>query len=576
MFYQYLKTVSGDITAIWIADYNTSFNNLQGPDGYYQQFLSHIKVPSDGVWPASTTYTSIASDESIMSALNNNFLNTTDYMRTLQDLSTAVVPVDCSSNCYQAVTQTTLTSVQMIGSENSATMQLYQALYQQLQNQMPVPGTQASNISPFFDQYNDTLMAIYQQNVAALQEAYMIEATMNYLNYVNGQNNGGNSQIDGPEDISEIGYSYSGQDTQTEQQALTDAQVALAKLYAARVNALLMTTMQFIVTDDFHACYPLPTPAPSSDPLINVWINNHPYSNVLQRARPAWGFPGTTSKQVMPVIQGANWGFYTYGGINQYYTCAENLRANEKANPSDPAPLTSDTCPPMLPALNGATWDGVNYSVYLCEFNTNSQQLTPTVDVTTVSTYPSAPLTLTYGTVDSQQVAALLPTDPNSNWPTVADGNPIATVPLTFIETMYSFNEQLLLGYPGSDQFQLKKFSATPSIQEIPDNNGGTIQSVPPDNFTIANALVFTGSDSIPAEHIFYVVGDNVSSYWESRYSITVNAGLLCNKYDPLCTASSAGLCIAGNAISIAPGNDNTEGNWVMNAIISIGGACSQ
>ena len=57
------------------------------------------------------------------------------------------------------------------GGSTSATVQVYEALFQQLQAAMPQNlATVTSNLPTLMEEYNDAIMAIYQQDLAALQE----------------------------------------------------------------------------------------------------------------------------------------------------------------------------------------------------------------------------------------------------------------------------------------------------------------------------------------------------------------------------------------------------------------------
>jgi len=368
IFYLYTQAQAAIIAQIWFYGYQTSFNAIQGADGAYSQFLVNIGVPTTGQWPSTTTYATLAANSAIMTKLNTVATpGTTAYMANLQNLSTAVVPVGCTA-CYKNTVQTKLAGV---GSENSATMQVFDALYEQLQTYVPIPGTAtANNFTTVLEAYNNELMSIYQQNIAALQTAYTVEASENYLNYINGQNNGGTNQIAGIEDIPEITYTFSNQSLVTEQQNLTNAQVKLTLLYAARINQLYNTTLQYIVSDQPGASFTLPTPPTFTSASVNSYIAAHPYKSFIAQTKPSLKIVGTLG-QPMPTVAGSPSLFYQYDALNQIYLCVYNLQAGQ--------PSTSISCPLLLPGATGATWNGINFSIY--SSLSSPMQLSPSFNI---------------------------------------------------------------------------------------------------------------------------------------------------------------------------------------------------
>ncbi|MFY9656816.1 MAG: hypothetical protein WAK01_09555, partial [Methylocystis sp.] len=53
-----------------------------------------------------------------------------------------------------------------------------------IDTQLPTPGTQLStNVITTINSYNQLLFNMYQQDVLAMQYAYTMEATSNYMNY---------------------------------------------------------------------------------------------------------------------------------------------------------------------------------------------------------------------------------------------------------------------------------------------------------------------------------------------------------------------------------------------------------
>jgi len=589
-FYSYVQSATSTTVNGWIYDYNTAFNAFQGDDGYYAQFLEKLGLPSSGEWPSGTTYATVAADATTMTNLQDwaNSL-TTGWMSDLQNLSTANVPVNCDPPCYKSVTQATLITTGSIGTQNAAALQLYQALYQNLQSYVPYLGTQIasppecptpaptpatpgptptpsapccpsgmSGMACYFEQYNNELMSIYQQSVSALQQAYTIEATLNYLNYINGQNEAGSVQIPGIEDIPSIAYTFSNASTATEQQNLTNAQVALAQLYAARINQLYESTVQFIVTDQPLAGYTWPTPPafatpnPTTSPTgaaviptVNAYMADHPYKSLVSKVKPASTIAGATGQQ-MPTIVQNSYMMYQYDGLNALWGCMYNNAA--AAGGSAYTPLDATTCPPLFAGATGASWDGVNLSVY---YGYESGSLTPalvgTINVNEASSKsPSSAFVLWNQDLTTGMTSALLPVSVNPSYPALYDQNGSLNLQGAGFEGSaewnftYNLTTTELATSPSGSWYSQSCNACNPMTQTI---HPAKIDGGP--NFHVLNQY------NAPNGYIgaFYLLGVEAS---DPEYG---NVGLTCPANDPFCTVVTNGICIGGNQLQIGQGS---------------------
>ncbi len=528
VFYAFVQTVEQGFAAVWIALYDDSFNAIQGTDGAYLAFLGTLGVPSStGQWPTGMTYQSLATSPKVMNDLNTVAIaNVTSYMQHLQDLSTAVVPLDCA-DCYRTVTAAVLTTGTSVGSNTSATLQLYDALYQQLRAALPQNnGKATSNLAPLMEAYNQEIMSIYQQNVTALQEAYTIEAVQNYLNYVNGQTSGGNLQIGAAEGSPSLLYSYGGGSAQAEQQALADAQEQVAYLYAARINVLFGSTMKYIVSDPPFASYPWPaapqftnTPKTSFTAQqlqdINAYVAAHPYADFVKLNKSAQGITGTIG-QVMPTVNQDPYVFYQYDGINQFYGCENTLLQSG-------GPLTAETCPPLFPASTGAQWDGIHFSVY---YGVNgSPVLAGVLDLVSASANVTDPLSLYSGTLATGQPAtALLPTQINAGSISQGDASVVLSEidlagSTTNVKFTYSFSLENVI--PGANQFWFQQ--------------SGNVQNIDMEQFSGVANQVSGPNGFVGAFFINWQYYKNHTLY---------HVGLACAAGDPYCWITMTGICL--------------------------------
>ena len=159
---------------------------------------------------------------------------------------------------------------------------------------------------------------------------------------------------------------YGNNSASVEATNLTNAQEQLALLYAARLNILYKTTMQYIVSDQPITALPnVPTISGSSEWIAyaNKFMQDHPYTQIIALNKSAKNIVGSInqSSQILPTVN-ENYVFYQYDGLNDIYTCAINVAQGKS--------LSSSNCPSLFPNTNQATWNGQNFNAYVLQDGT--------------------------------------------------------------------------------------------------------------------------------------------------------------------------------------------------------------
>lgn len=352
-------------------DYNTATQNVQGS---FNTFML-----DGGFWLGPQTPNPYASVQSSASTTQDFYSlvsfadSQTTFVDNLNDASGsnlscsgALLPPSNSAadpNCYLKVAM----------DSGSALVNLDKTMGTQLQSQMLVNLNAGANTVPLFDQYNQGLAGFYQQSVSTLQQAFMMEYTINQMNYFNGAAYT-NGQVTSPGQIASLGevagtyYSFPSLKEVLANTAPTPAQQAsyynraqkaLSQLYAARVNQLYLNTIGFIVSDvpiDGAQSYP-------TDGSINAAID---YSaSVGKYVTTAPGVTASTPLGMLPTIAtaGAGWqssaALYQYSGLRNVGACSASLKAYNAVNGASgvltgpSGALNATTCPSILTAAGG-------------------------------------------------------------------------------------------------------------------------------------------------------------------------------------------------------------------------------
>ena len=238
------------------------------------------------------------------------------------------------------------------------------------------------NVIQLFDQYNNTLVAYYQQSVNAIQNAYTIAYLINYLNYFNTQN------VTLPDVYNVHGTYYSSANASNI--SYNTAQENVTKFYAALMNQAYVNAVGYIVTDKPVAGQSYPDnqliPFVNSNGYIIHGVESVNYSAIVGSALAVESATATeviykafsnlnastrteynalaSSLSLLtssnPPNSPSNSGilFYQYGGINNVATCLSTIESYNSTNSTNinKAFSSSSTCPSVLSNKSG-TWN---------------------------------------------------------------------------------------------------------------------------------------------------------------------------------------------------------------------------
>ncbi|MEY4503992.1 MAG: hypothetical protein RL154_284 [Pseudomonadota bacterium] len=264
-----------------------------------------------------------------------------------------------------------------------------------LANMLPIPGTQSSNVVTSINQYNQTLLQIYEQNVLSLQYAYNIEATSNYMNFINytnclNQNNNNGSactanQIPSWYGLLETTFSVGSNSSnsitpstitgstlsssaQLTTQYFTTAQQNLLLAYAKRVNTLYKNLMNFIISDPQMSTQSyISQPSPQTYYIYgqNIAVSFKP-QNSLYTTIAAATLKSSTNGGQIPGSQLSSLGggiLYQYSGINQLYSCVGPSNITPSSSTAK-ASINLNNCVSAFPSSVNGYYDGVSMQAY--------------------------------------------------------------------------------------------------------------------------------------------------------------------------------------------------------------------
>lgn len=259
-----------------------------------------------------------------------------------------------------------------------------------IDTQLPTPGTQLStNVITTINSYNQLLFNMYQQDVLAMQYAYTMEATSNYMNYyayrkclITGTASPATCASNIPqiypwEGVPAIAFSVGEDTTQINPNTvntirLTDAyftaaQQNLLAVYAARVNALYKSILTFTISDS-----PLSTqsyaPPPGPITLTNGAVIKFEPQNAMYSTVPAETLSSTVNGGSIPggLLNSSGGLLYQYGGINQVWTCLTPSTTQSLTHPNESAPtINLRNCASAFPNSSSSSYNGVTMSAYV-------------------------------------------------------------------------------------------------------------------------------------------------------------------------------------------------------------------
>lgn len=378
-FYQ--AYYAGAVAIAGLADQNfqdalQNFTGIPGgTGGLFATFMQDVglwqnvsPVPGASLQnPSQGTVANASPDEGSQSTFRNS----------LQSLSGTAYDTSCSSNCYATVTS--ILEEPGCSTSNptgcSAIIAAYASLAESLvaaittctaADSSACP-TQPPNAVPSIDQYNATVVSMYQQAVYAMQQAFTIEYATNQANFFYGL---ANPAAPVPPGFTENSWGgvpgtfYSPQagafDAATESGVYDQAQRQLALMYAARINALYANTLSYLFTDTPIGGQAWPTEAAT----VVIGGSSTPVPNPIQYASQVGANLSPGAPLDLVQLGGATWraetALYQYVGLQDVNSC---ISAVESFNASASAPglittaLAGGACPSILALPGGGSLD---------------------------------------------------------------------------------------------------------------------------------------------------------------------------------------------------------------------------
>lgn len=384
-FYQeaYVAALQDASTSAYLyeTDLNALSPSVEAGLGLYGDFMED----QTGFWSgfgmtdASVTPTSVATSPSFYDVQSWVSSKAPDFQSKLASVS-AVDAVwvndttmtfctsDSDSNCYVYATT----------NNGSSLIKLFKSMAIQLEASvnlnLPNDSSQHSDVVSLYEDYNLSLVSLYQRSAIALQQAFQMEWLVNQINYEHAfATNSDFEQIKSLGDIGGTLYTYKSLPNAQEQKAYNEAQLQLTLAYAARYNLLYINTINYVVSDapvaGLQPQYP--------DQPANFTYNGVTYAETEQidfanqvgaalpnvtggpKKHPLDEVPAVATTALQNDSGAKNTGYilYQFSGLTDVAQCIKNI---ESYNQSATSALTlqeysaSNSCPSIFTDSNGA------------------------------------------------------------------------------------------------------------------------------------------------------------------------------------------------------------------------------
>lgn len=349
-------------------------------DGMTQNFLKYAGLTNQS--GESTGISLMQMSVSGYSELQTMVVSdSTSYQISLMNLSGTQVNNSCSNNCYQYVSQ----------DQNSALILTYQSIYNSYKEQIQQALSNNQNIVPLIQNYNNTLVYLYQQSMVNLQSAYSIEFMINQANYF-AAIRGLSSQYQVPS-LSNSGGTYYTTSTTIESSNLIAQtndynliQQQLSLLYAAKFNQLYINTIQYIMSDpaaSFQVESGQTLYYDVNGVVKSIYESNGYIDNISKNViTPISLAPGNSWKEKNSNVMGI---LYQFDGLRNSAICTTAI-TNYVKNESNIAnvPFNNLSCPVLFNSQDSTTesgfYNGINLVPYVANYNTSSVSLTESVN----------------------------------------------------------------------------------------------------------------------------------------------------------------------------------------------------
>lgn len=382
-FYQNNYKTAVQIAGVSTYNLQQTLSQLSGNNGQFTAFMQDANL-----WNLANAPIAGASLENVsletMLKVNPDPGTQAMFRNAVQDISgTSYNPSSCSNgNCYSVVNQMqfgsscTATAAES-GQSCPALIQSFNSLANALQSGIEANFNTSSNIVPLYDQYNNTVVSIYQQTLYALQQAFTIEYMVNQMNYYYASANptAGTFQLDSYGGVEGTYYAFTAAsyDAETETSNYNEAQKQLAAMYASRVNALFINTLNYIASDP-----PIGTQAyPDVPATITVAGQTTTDPNPVDFSNQV-GVALTPQHPVEQVGMAGPAVLYQYSGLNNVNTCISSVENYNNTLTSATGTITAALgasssgatgCPSLFTQngspLNGSYFDGNTFAPYV-------------------------------------------------------------------------------------------------------------------------------------------------------------------------------------------------------------------
>ncbi len=333
--------------------YNQAFINLngngEGDYGIFGNFMNDVGCWTDGMVNPNASESQIANNNDSMITANIFVLgNQTIAQNSLQNVTGTQYDISScsqSGNCYNYVKQ----------NNSSAYVMTLQSMYESMLLEGKTYVDSATNIIPLYDDYNNSLAALYQQNLTAITEMYQIEFSINQLNALS---QGSTQQVASLFGVPQTHFEYNTSLSESQNtNNYNQAQVQLSLYFAALLNQMYSTTLSYIVSD-----VPFGLQSYPNTTLNYVGANGIDY---VESGFTNYAVMSTNSStplgQFKSEFNGAtNLMLYQYAGINNVNQCINSLISyNQMYGPANnmESVLNPSNCSPVF-------WDNITNSAY--------------------------------------------------------------------------------------------------------------------------------------------------------------------------------------------------------------------
>ena len=427
-------------------------------------------------------------------------------------------------------------------------------------NSIATEGSSPPNIAPGIEEYNNQILYIFEIVSATLQAAYTVDASINQINYYQGQSLDPDNPPPNPvtelETNIQIYYSYDqtlSSSTNATYYELIQKQLAL--VYAKRYAMLYDLAVEYIISDQPFSTFSYPSMT-TGNTKIDTFYKNQSYEDYYKKTVPSSQMAtesqiGVLGKQFpeIKLLDSSEYVFYLYTGLNEFASCQ-----NAFLEGTD---LDTNNCPSIYDSYNVAktpgVYDGTNLQVWSARTSSANPVLTYKYDLN--GRCRSGDMTDSYWVITAffnniehgfscKPPANIIqgidgystpwndsysPTDPHAKFYWNATGMTFEFAGEGMSEHVYD---------PEATSFEM---STAPLCKDWLDD----------DTTPFASAGIYLNSGYYTG---LYILLDCRQPSWDMDVYFEVS----CTSVDPLCYATSVGLCIGGTNVKIIQSPSNT------------------